>query len=527
MSTRRGSGAARAVTGLASLLALAVLIAGLPAALYAVGGSPIPHAIPSWHQVTTTLGRPDHGTLLLAAIRWVSWLAWAAFTISALVRGLRPGPGPGRTTAAGHLPGAGLRRRAGRHRDPGPPAGPAPAASRPSPPRPAQAVATAPPHPSQPAWATPTAAADPLRSSARPGSFASPPATPHREVYRVVEGDNLWDIAARRLGDGEHWHEIYALNRGTPQPGGGSLTDPSLIYPGWILLLPAPASGYAHTSAPGHQPSQTPPGQPPGRNSHHPARPRHQGRAPHPVRPLPPVTPGRGRPAGIHLPSGGLVGITLAAAISAALVAWRLHRRRTAVPRWPIRGERSEPPLPDAITRLRRAHLQSMAAADAEARGEPWPGDEDPGAAEPDGHGEAARTATAWMSSVRRRDRPPGGPPILNPLAQQYGPAPRRPRAGGRRRVGRGGHGRRPAARAGSSNRASRKLGRARPGRDHPVIPRAPWQAGGPRRHPARHCRWAPSRSACATAPRSRCLRSPGAVSGSPARGHPMPRGRC
>ena len=85
MSTRRGSGAAGAVTGLASLLALAALIAGLPAALYAVGGSPIPHAIPSWHQVTTTLGRPDHGTLLLAAIRWVSWLAWAVFTTSALV----------------------------------------------------------------------------------------------------------------------------------------------------------------------------------------------------------------------------------------------------------------------------------------------------------------------------------------------------------------------------------------------------------------------------------------------------------
>ena len=228
--------------------------------------------------------------------------------------------------------------------------------------------------------------------SARPGSIASPPATPHREVYKVAEGDNLWDIAARRLGDGERWHEIFALNRGRPQPGGGSLTDPSLIYPGWILLLPAPASGHAHTSAPGHQPSQTPPGPrlPPGRNSHHPARPRHEGRAPHPVRPSVPVTPGRGRPAGIHLPSGGLVGITLAAAISTALVAWRLHRRRTAVPRWPIRGERSEPPLPDAITRLRRAHLQSMAAADAEARGEPWPGDEDPGAAGPDGHGEAA-----------------------------------------------------------------------------------------------------------------------------------------
>ena len=163
MSTRRSSGAAGAVTGLASLLALAVLIAGLPAALYAVGGSPIPHAIPSWHQVSATLGRPDHGTLLLAAIRWVSWLAWAAFTTSALVevfsqvRGraaprlpvISPVQGFAAalvgTAILGLLPAPHLLRPA------------------PLPPRPAQAVATAPPHPSQPAWATPTAAADPLR----------------------------------------------------------------------------------------------------------------------------------------------------------------------------------------------------------------------------------------------------------------------------------------------------------------------------------------------------------------------------
>jgi len=36
--------------------------------------------------------------------------------------------------------------------------------------------------------------------------------------------------------------EIFELNVGKPQPGGGSLTDPSLIRPGWVLELPARAA---------------------------------------------------------------------------------------------------------------------------------------------------------------------------------------------------------------------------------------------------------------------------------------------
>lgn len=54
--------------------------------------------------------------------------------------------------------------------------------------------------------------------------------------------DTLWDIAERHLGDGTRWRDIYALNEGRLMPDGNRLTRASLIYPGWILRLPADAA---------------------------------------------------------------------------------------------------------------------------------------------------------------------------------------------------------------------------------------------------------------------------------------------
>src|SRR5690606_20881036 len=56
--------------------------------------------------------------------------------------------------------------------------------------------------------------------------------------YTVQPGDTLWDIAERELGDPFRWPEIYKLNRGKVQPSGGTLTDPDLIQPGWVLRIP-------------------------------------------------------------------------------------------------------------------------------------------------------------------------------------------------------------------------------------------------------------------------------------------------
>ncbi|MEU8637661.1 BTAD domain-containing putative transcriptional regulator [Amycolatopsis sp. NPDC048633] len=54
----------------------------------------------------------------------------------------------------------------------------------------------------------------------------------------VVTGDNLSSVAAAELGDAGRYREIYELNRGVPQPGGGALRDPELLKPGWVLQLP-------------------------------------------------------------------------------------------------------------------------------------------------------------------------------------------------------------------------------------------------------------------------------------------------
>src|SRR6266550_1765475 len=68
------------------------------------------------------------------------------------------------------------------------------------------------------------------------------------KYYVVAPPDNgrkefLFEIAERLLRTGDRWVEIYKLNQGRPQPGGGMLTDPQFIQPGWVLVLPADASG--------------------------------------------------------------------------------------------------------------------------------------------------------------------------------------------------------------------------------------------------------------------------------------------
>ena len=58
-------------------------------------------------------------------------------------------------------------------------------------------------------------------------------------VVTVERGDSLWRIAARHLGSGARWPEIYDLNRGRVQADGRSLRNPDLLIIGWLLELPA------------------------------------------------------------------------------------------------------------------------------------------------------------------------------------------------------------------------------------------------------------------------------------------------
>ena len=64
-------------------------------------------------------------------------------------------------------------------------------------------------------------------------------AKPVPVTVTVQRGDSLWRIAARHLGSGSRWREIYDLNRGRVQADGRSLTNPNLIQIGWVLELPS------------------------------------------------------------------------------------------------------------------------------------------------------------------------------------------------------------------------------------------------------------------------------------------------
>ena len=191
-------------------------------------------------------------------------------------------------------------------------------------------------------------------------------------IHRVVTGDNLWDIAGRYLGDGERWHEIFALNQGRPQPDGQELTDPDLIEPGWVLRLPPapparPApSGHAQAprpARPAHPPAQAP-APPPARH----ARPR--AFTPHHHRP-------ERRGPGISLPSGGLASIGLAAAVTTALMLTGVRRRRRYRPGQGLSSSLKPAwaHLPPAIATLRRATAsQRPATTNGAANADPGPG---------------------------------------------------------------------------------------------------------------------------------------------------------
>ena len=353
MTARRAARLGRAA---ACAVVLAALTAGLPAALYKFGGNPLPHHLPSWHQVTAALARRDDGTLFIAAVRDLSWAAWAAFTLSALTEAgarARGRPAP-RLPALGPLQGlAAALISATMAAAPVTPALPAvtPALLT------SRIAVTAPPFPG-PAAAGRAAATPGIRLDAARTASTSGQARPEDRVHTVVTGDNLWDLARTYLGSGERWHEIYDLNRGRPQPGGGALTNPARIYPGWDLLIPAagphPQHGRGHPPGGGHPARHRRPPPPPATGSPSPAR------SPHPVR----STPATGRPGarqhvgppGVRLPSGALIGLGTAVVVSTALVLARIHRRRRYRP-GPVLTSSLEPakPPPPVIAALDRA----------------------------------------------------------------------------------------------------------------------------------------------------------------------------
>ncbi|MFC0527163.1 S8 family serine peptidase [Phytohabitans kaempferiae] len=79
-------------------------------------------------------------------------------------------------------------------------------------------------------------------------SHAHAHAAPYVKYYTVEsayagKAESLRDIAERFLGNRDRAEEIFNLNVGREQPGGGALTDPATLRAGWRLVLPWDAVG--------------------------------------------------------------------------------------------------------------------------------------------------------------------------------------------------------------------------------------------------------------------------------------------
>ena len=234
------------LTGLAAIAALAAITIGLPVALYHYGGSPLPRHLASWHRLAAILSSRDDAGVFLGVVRDCSWLAWLLFSVSVLAeahavlrgdKGLRLRLGGLQGVAARLVTLAALTFAAS------PAFTQTASASAVS----AQHGAASPTR--DPVVGTRHGGALPIREGATAAartaiSRQSPPgvaaAANTTQLLRVGPGDCLWSIAQRYLGSGDRYAEIAHLNYGREMGDGQVFTNPSLIEPGWRLIMPQP-----------------------------------------------------------------------------------------------------------------------------------------------------------------------------------------------------------------------------------------------------------------------------------------------
>ena len=299
VSVNRRRSAGDVLAGLGALVVLAALVVGVPLALYNFFGSPIPQQMPTADDFTHQIG-PSALITILVGLVWLAWLQLLLCVLVEVYAGIRGIGVPARVPLAGGtqslvhrlvvtalllftattaiVPAFGGRDLT--------PARPATTQAQPQRAEPVPAAAVAP------------ASAMPAAQVAVADDVAEQPVVQHEtslttKIYRVhpPEGrhhESLWEIAEKCLGDGRRYPEIFELNKGHVQPDGSRLHQASLIKPGWILEMPADATGaqvipkselqdyFAHGHPVPHQ-SQPPAQQP----KPDPAPPQHTGNGHH------------------------------------------------------------------------------------------------------------------------------------------------------------------------------------------------------------------------------------------------------
>ncbi|MBB3666208.1 DNA-binding SARP family transcriptional activator [Prauserella sediminis] len=316
------------------------LLAGVPGMLIGGVGWPLPDHVPSLSELRAVVTTPMSTAFLLDALACAAWVIWAVFAVDVAVcardaaRGSRRPPRGPLRRVAGVLVGALLVTVLGRSALAMPASPGLPAATV----GPSTPAATAPPTTNQP-FHTPADTRTDGLERVRP---------PSEGVH-----DSLWRIAQRRLGDGDRWPEIWALNRGSTQRGPRVLTDPNLIHPGDLLRLPADHTTPTRdtttdAAAPPTQP--TPPTTPPPSATATPT-PTPDGAA---------DTTEEDDPSAGVVTWGGeaFVGLGLAAAVSALLLRARRRHHARYRPGSLERGD--DPPQAPVVYQLRLSHLHAQ-----------------------------------------------------------------------------------------------------------------------------------------------------------------------
>ncbi|MGW1616474.1 LysM peptidoglycan-binding domain-containing protein [Streptomyces sp. NPDC002285] len=238
---RSGSLAANLARGLASLLTLLALLAGLPALLWFLTGVLLPHGV-SLDEITALMTSRNLGAPFFAVVMAGGWAGWAVFAVSTLLeipaqlrgRPSLPMPSLGVQRLAATLVGGVLLLL------------------------PAQAAMAAPSH-AAPAHAPSAAAAPQSVPAAAPQSAASPSASSAH--YTVQPRDSLTKIALQELGDATRWTEIAQANDGRTMSDGTAFSARGVLQPGWKLLMPkdwkhSQPQNTEHTVRPGETLSQ-------------------------------------------------------------------------------------------------------------------------------------------------------------------------------------------------------------------------------------------------------------------------------
>lgn len=247
---------------LGAVLALAVLMGGVPVGLWLwQGPPPYPTGLPSRDDLTQPLTF-DALVVVLLVVVWLAWLQFAVCVVveaASLLRGgglPRPVPLSGASQALARalvgtvLVGASIIGSAGAasaddggrgtHRE-------ATVA--------VQESGTTADVPGRPMQVAPDFVAPTLYTETKQELSEAASQVLGRKIVTVKPPEgryhhNLWDIAEEHLGDGRRWKEIFELNKGRPQPDGGELVIGRLIQPGWVLVLPDDAVGADPVSNP-------------------------------------------------------------------------------------------------------------------------------------------------------------------------------------------------------------------------------------------------------------------------------------